>query len=177
MVDVVKPVTVKISQSAGVFFDDIFRNEFKKSLKGFILREVEFFYTNLVVSLDNETIQVLVHLLSLGIHLLVVILSIRVKILHYDLSFVDEAEFCQENCVFLEIISQKYFLVRSNQLNDLIFIRNFKVLLNFLSEVWKCLIVIQHDFLLVSIHKNVHLKRQFLLPNIGLNTQVLFISN
>lgn len=48
----------------------------------------------------------------------------------------NESEFSQEDCIFFQIISQEYFLVWSNQLNDLIFIRNFKLQLNFFSEVW-----------------------------------------
>lgn len=177
MVNVVKPVAVKVSQSARIFFNDIFGNEFKKSLKSFILWEVKFLNTDLVISFNHKTVQVFVNFLSLGVHLLVVILCVRVEILHYDLSFMNESKFCQENCVFLEIIGQKHFLVRSNQLNDLILIRNFKVLLNFLSKIRECLILIQYDFFLVAIQKNVHLKWQLLFPNIGFITQVLFIGN
>jgi hypothetical protein len=91
------------------------------------------------------------------------------KVFQDDLGFVNEAKFGQKNLVFFQIVCQKHLFVRSDQLNDLIFIRDVKFLIDFLSEIRECLILIKYHLFFVPIQKNIYLKGQLFLPNIRFN--------
>lgn len=55
MINVIKSVTVQVSQTAGLFLRNFFQDESQKRLKSLVFGKVELLDTNQVVSFNNET--------------------------------------------------------------------------------------------------------------------------